>query len=88
MTDTKQATKKKPTRNRKPVKCKCVDLVNEQGKEQGWRLASEMQLNMEAGTLGLLSPLIRVEKIGGGKGKLPTLCCSHCPFCGKKISHD
>jgi hypothetical protein len=28
-----------------------------------------MQLDMAAGTLGLLSPLIRVEKIGGGRGK-------------------
>ncbi len=73
---------------RKPAKCKCAELVNEKAKEQGWRLASEMQLDMAAGKIGLLSPLIRVEKIGGGRGKLPTLCCSYCPFCGKKINHE
>lgn len=73
---------KKPTKSRK-----CLEQVNEQLKPDGFVLECRFQVNFSTGAAGISNPLIMVKKLDAKSRKsVPTLICSHCPFCGKKYS--
>jgi len=71
-----------------PVPCKCVDLVNERLKEDGCVLLQHMQIDFSSGKASMSGPCVSVERKVRTRTskKIPTVLCTFCPFCGKKIN--
>jgi hypothetical protein len=64
--------------------CKCQEQVNKLLKESNAEVSNDFLIR-RSGTITLSPPSIVLAKIDSKKrSKLPTLFCSHCPFCGKK----
>jgi hypothetical protein len=71
----------------KTADCKCVEDVNAKLAESGCRVTRHMQINFATQMASLSGPCVAVERIGKSKrGKIPTVLCSYCPFCGKKFA--
>jgi chromosome segregation ATPase len=82
----RKATKKAPKKaTAKKQNCKCADLAKEPLAEKGMELVRHLMGNAILGNFRLSPPTIAVTKVDGWKGKIPTLYCTYCPFCGKKI---
>lgn len=67
--------------------CKCADLVNEELKKANARIPTKMFLDME-NRMATSRPVFQLvlEKIDGKiKKPLPTVHCTYCPVCGKKL---
>lgn len=70
---------------KKTAFCDCIEQVQEQLAESNARLLIESLIRTKTGEIRSSPPSLRLEKIDSSKRKrLPTLFCSHCPFCGKK----
>lgn len=72
-------------------RCDCIKQVNEQLKEQGINavVATEMSFNFTKmkGSVELFLPMRYREKKKKGD-KLPSIVCTFCPICGKKIPRE
>jgi len=66
--------------------CDCLEQVKALLSKENLAIKRHLQINFETGKGSLSPPSIVVEKIDGKKGKLRTVFCSHCPFCGKKYN--
>ena len=82
--------KKKPTKKKKSsppkIGCECVELLNEQLAEHNAYVDTKLQMNMKTGE-GRHIICIPLSKIDSKKRtRLPTLVCTFCPICGKKIA--
>lgn len=70
----------------KAKKCTCVDQVNAQLKSSGVKLVQHMEFNLKTGKAAMSGPCLEVCKIDkASRKKLPTVMCSCCPFCGRKL---
>lgn len=74
----------KATCKPKPKICKCVELVNKTLAEQGVELDTSLVMNFKTGG-SYLAMKIPVRKFGSSRKKLPTVFCTFCPVCGKRL---
>ena len=66
--------------------CKCVETVNDKLRDIGFSLRRHMQINFTTKMAGLSPPCVEVFRHDTKKrGKIPTVLCAFCPFCGKKL---
>lgn len=77
---------KKKTATKKVAGCNCLEQVQEKLKPYGMKLKTALTMNFTTGKSGIAGPFLAAEKLDGFKGKLRTMTCAHCPFCGKKKS--
>lgn len=88
MSDTTTAKKKKP-KQEKP--CNCLELTQKALAEQrpGVHLKTELSINFKTGKCRTIGPLLVVAKDGDApkRVKLPTIVCTFCPFCGKRLDN-
>lgn len=77
---------------RKPKKakpCNCLELTQKALAEKypNVRLRTELSINFTSGKARVVGPVLEVEKIDTAKReRLPTILCTYCPFCGKKVA--
>jgi hypothetical protein len=65
--------------------CGCLTKVQAELKKSNLQLDVPFEVNFKTGTVATVRPCLAVKKIDPKlKKKLPTVCCSHCPFCGVK----
>ena len=67
--------------------CDCAKKMNEVLEKHNGRLATALQVTEGMGLKARY--LMATEKIDKAKRKaVPSVMCSHCPFCGEKLSGD
>lgn len=64
--------------------CKCLDMVKSDLDDMGVAVKRHVQMNFKTGKATMSPPSIVLEKTGSKRGKMPTIFCSYCPFCGIK----
>lgn len=65
--------------------CECLDQVQAKLEEMGFRLTRSMMVNFDANRASMSPPHLMVERLSGkSRKRIPTILCTHCPFCGKK----
>lgn len=64
--------------------CKCIPAVNKTLAKSNARLKTSFRINFSTGKSSeiLVLPLEKIEK---SRKPLPSLVCTFCPFCGKKL---
>lgn len=66
---------------------KCMEEMNSVLEKHNGRLAMGLQVTPNMGIKGRY--LVATEKIDKAKRKpVPSVMCSHCPFCGEKLAGD
>lgn len=66
------------------MKCDCLKEVNRRLAEVGARIAQRVVQSPE-GVVSLTSPMLLVERVGGGRSPIPAVDCAFCPFCGAEL---
>lgn len=65
--------------------CDCLKQVQEELKPHNARVVRSMQVNLSNNTCGMSPPKLVLEKLDSkNRGKLLSVFCVYCPFCGKK----
>lgn len=71
-----------------PKPCDCIEQVNALLHKQGACLDRGICFNRRTNKASISPPQVKIARHGDGKGKLPILFCTHCPFCGTKLADD
>ena len=67
--------------------CDCMTKMNEVLEKHNGRLATGLQVTPDMSLKARY--LMATEKIDKAKRKpVPSVMCSHCPFCGERLSGD
>lgn len=66
--------------------CDCAASVNEKLVEHNAVLDRGLLIDRSTGTVRMAPPALSVSKLDPKKrGRLPTLYCAFCPFCGEEV---
>lgn len=80
-----KVAKKKKKKSPPKIGCDCITLLNTQLSEHNAYVDTKLQMNMKTGEGRhiICIPLSKIES--KNRTRLPTLVCTFCPICGRKI---
>lgn len=65
--------------------CACIGQINEALAEKNAMLDIPQMIHLKTGKTYPGWPMLKLLKLDSGKrGRLPTLFCFYCPFCGEQ----
>lgn len=71
-------------RKAKGPSCDCIRQVNEKLKDKGVQIRRDFLFQTKPTKVVQSPPIVElVRNDAKSRVKVPTLMCSHCPFCGK-----